>query len=93
MTRYIIGISCSDSDTIGIYRFEGTEEQVERCLYNLVQEDRAEADPDGWDYGTESIEDIYKEHNSFYAYAGYGDYHINYQAVPEEDTLFLKKEE
>lgn len=91
--RYIIGVSCSDSDTIGILRFEGTEDQVKRYLYDLVLEDRAEADPDGWDYGTESLEDVYKEGRSFYAYAGYGDYHINYQAVPEEDTPLLKKEE
>ena len=90
--RYIIGISSSDFDTIGILRFDGTEEQVKLYLYDLIQEDRA-VDPDGWDYGTEKPDDVYKESNRFYAYAGYKDYHINYQAVPEEDIPILKKEE
>lgn len=83
--KYIVNIGCSDSDTIGVFRFDGTEEQVKHYLYDLVQTDKA-VDPDGWDCGTEKPDDVYKEGDCFYAYATYVDYHINYQAIPEESV-------
>ena len=88
---YIVNISGSDFDTICVFRFDGTEEQVRRYLHDLVQSDRA-VDPDGWDCGTENPDDVYKEGDNFYAYATYADYHINYQAVPEEAIQLVKGE-
>ncbi len=83
---FIVGIGNSAADRgVIVQRFMGTWTEVEKFLMALIEGDRME-DADSFDYGTESVEEL--EHcldGSVYGYSIFGDYHIDYMAIPEED--------
>lgn len=80
---WIIGISCSETDGVVLYRFYGNKEEVKEKLLSLIKEDK-DNDVENWDYGCESVDDITDETDifglSFYGYGCYEDYHIDYTA-------------
>ncbi len=84
--NYIIGIGNSAADRgVIIQRAYGTWEEVENFLMALIEGDRM-GDSESFDYGTESVEEL--EHclnGSVYGYSVFGDYHIDYVAIPEEE--------
>lgn len=57
MRNWIIAICSSEGKGILLKRFTGTSVDVRKALVALVQEDR-NADPDGFDSGTESAEEV-----------------------------------
>ena len=80
MKDWIIGICNTAADGVTILRARGTDDEIRTLLFKLVQEDK-EADEDGWDYGTESVEDVqWAGFHELYAYGVYYDYHIDYTA-------------
>lgn len=88
-TDWIVAIANSDSDGITIRRFFGTEEDVKALLILLVEEDK-QNDEDGYEYGTESTEDVEADGiGRFNAYATYSDYHIDYSAENFSRLYFL----
>lgn len=81
MYNWIIGVCCTESDGVFIYRIYGSREQVKEKLLELVKQDQ-ESNLESWDYGTETVEDIEERGlNELYAYGCYADYHIDYSAV------------
>ena len=84
---YIVGMGGSEADGVDIRKVRGTKQQVKKYLVDLVDQDRSN-DPDAWEYGSEKIKDIEeKSDGSLYAYGCYSDYHIDYQAVPDNDNI------
>ena len=83
MQDWIIGVCSSGEDGVVLYRFRGTTDEVKEKLYSLVKEDR-ENDPENWDFGCESSDDIRDESgglgHEFYGFGSYSDYHIDYTA-------------
>ena len=82
---YIIGVCCSAYDGVSFFRARGTRDQIKQYMYELIKEDRNE-DPDSWDFGTESPDEVAKSGNGFYAFGSYSDYHIDYTARPESEV-------
>lgn len=84
---YIIGMGGSETDGVNILKVYGTKQQVKKYLVKLVDQDRSN-DPDSWEYGTEKIKDVEeKPYGNLYAYGCYSDYHIDYQAVPDNGNV------
>lgn len=84
-----VGICSSDEDGVNLYRVQGTKEQIKKYLLSRVNTDR-DANPDGWDYGTESLDEIAKNSDSeFYAYGSYDGYHIDYSAKIETEPTII----
>ena len=90
---WLIGIHNSEGDSTWMYRVYGTKHQVKRHLLALVKDDRKE-NPEGWEFGTEKIDEITNAHDSpidgLYAVGCYGDCHYDYSAVPEQEVKILK---
>lgn len=85
---YVIGIANSESDGVRIQRAYGTENEIKNYLMSLINGDRYE-DEENFDNGTESIDDLetdkeYLDRGAISGYSTYGDYHIDYVAIPEE---------
>lgn len=79
-TEWIIAIGNSEVSSVPIFKFFGTEDEVEGLLLRLVSEGR-ENDPDNFDMGTETVDDIDNNGDGeLNAYATYTDYHIDYTA-------------
>lgn len=88
-TDWIIAIANSDSDGATIRRFFGTEDEVKILLVSLVEEDK-ENDEEGYDYGTESVDDVEADgFGRFDASATYSTYHIDYSAEELSRLYFL----
>lgn len=91
---WIIGICCSESNGIRLYRFRGKKEEAKERLLSLVREDRRN-DTENWVYGCESLRDIQEENNNseceLYGYGNYVDYHIEYTAKVLDHIYFLKE--
>ena len=84
---YIIGIGGSEADGVNVHRVRGTKQQVKKHLVDLVNRDRVN-DSDAWEYGSEKIKDVEeRQDDSLYAYGCYSDYHIDYQAVPDDGSI------
>ena len=91
--NWIVGICCTESDGVNLYRVNGTKEQVKKYLIDCVREDK-QNDEDSWDYGDEDIAEIREERDgSMSAFATYSDYHIDYTAIPESkaEIEYLKE--
>lgn len=80
---WIIGICCTSTDGVRIFKFHGTQREVKAKLLSMVKEDR-ENDTGNWNFGCTSIDDVRSEYNGIgyelYAYGCYHDYHIDYTA-------------
>ena len=87
---WIIGICCSASDGVNLWKFSGTKDEVKAKLFSLIEEDR-ENDFETWEHGTESIDEIAERNTireivegncvpELYGYGSYYDYHIDYSA-------------
>lgn len=92
-TRFVwlIGVSSSEAEGIHMERVRGTEAQVKEYLFDLVEEDR-QCEPELWEAGTESVDQVYypdQSHSSLYAYGSYVDCHIDYVATKEPDIIEL----
>lgn len=89
---WIIGIGGSDNDGVNMYRFTGTTSAVKKELVRLVKEARDE-DANIWDFGTEDVSEMQERSDgsgSYYAYACFSDYHIDYEATP---LAYIMKED
>ena len=85
-SNYIISITNSDGDGAEVYRVTGTVTQVKKHLLQLVKNDWDER----WDYGTEKVRDVEERNDgSLYAYSVFGDYHIDYLATLETESIVL----
>lgn len=88
---WIVGVGGSDQDGVSTYRVIGTKTMIKYHLLSLVNEDREEqtgSNPDYWEYGTESVDDIEEKYNgkAYYAYGCYSDHHIDYEATLDSDN-------
>lgn len=74
-------------------RFTGTKEEVKELLMAMVDDDRNSEDEnaDGFEYGTESIDEIAEEGNTLNAYSVFSFYHVNYVAVRVKDINEIKR--
>ena len=96
MDRYdwIIGICCTESDGVKLFRFYGSKDEMKEKLLSLINEDRKN-DKECWDYGCECLDDISVEDNGLgyelYGYGCYANYHIDYTAkeFAHVESLFL----
>ena len=83
MQDWIIGVCSSGADGVALYRFRGSAKEAREKLFSLIKEDR-EKDPENWEFGCESVEDICDMSgglgHEFYGYGSYCDYHIDYTA-------------
>lgn len=92
---WIIGIGGSDTDDVDMYKFYGTKEEIKKCLLEKVINDQPtdnnENDYNGWQYGTDNINDIVERPNgSLYAYNCYTDNHTDYVALPLNKIIELE---
>lgn len=89
---WIIGICNSESDGVELRQVIGTADDIKTYLCKRLLSDK-ENNEDGYDYGTESIDEIYVAYapdqektertiTRIEAYATYSDYHIDYTACP-----------
>ena len=89
---YIICAASSgtESGSMLIDRVCGTEDQVKQYMFELLKEDRA-TDADHWESGVERIEDVEVDlyTGRIVMWANYGDYHIDYNAVPQMEPTDL----
>ena len=83
---WLVGIGGSNADGVVMQRISGTEAEIKELLINMVKEDKF-TDPDNWDYGITSVDNVQQDGDSLYAYAVYTDYHIDYMAVPEMPVI------
>lgn len=87
--NWLIGAGGSEMDGVSMERVFGTESQVRQYLFSMVQDNR-ESNPDCWEYGTESEDEIQTQYDgSLYAYGCYSDYHVDYAARKETDPISL----
>jgi len=87
---YIIAISSSEADDIFLKRVVGTETQVKKYLINEIRKDKLE-DKNGFDYGSTTTKEISDLGNGkLYGYSVFSDYHIDYVAMPEEESVELE---
>lgn len=77
--RWIIAISDSEGDGVQLQSYTGTEQDVVRLLLQLVAEDKAK-DEEGFDYGTEEMDDVSVCNGELNAYAVFSGNHIDYTA-------------
>ena len=84
---WIIGICNSESDGVELRQVIGTADDIKTYLCKRLLSDK-ENNEDGYDYGTESIDEIYVAYapdqektertiTRIEAYATYSDYHID----------------
>lgn len=81
---WIIAICNTEADGITVRKAFGDEEKIRKVLVGMLLEDK-ENDPDAYDYGTESPEDVTEEWGALNAYATYSNYHIDYTAMKVGD--------
>ena len=79
-TDWVISITNTEGSPC-LIRAYGTKEEVKKYIVCLVKEDK-EGDADNWDFGTETINDIYEERDELLAESVFNDYRINYHAKP-----------
>ena len=86
--QWIIGICNTNGDGVDLIGFYGTEEETKAKLVDLVQSDAREND-DGYEYGTESVDEVAVRYQNteLYAYGCYYDYHIDYSAKKLKDIV------
>lgn len=91
-TDWIITVASSEADSVSVYRFRGTANEVIQKIVDLAKDDR-ERDEENYDYGCETMDDVDDISNGsgwlFTAYSTFGNYHIDYQAIQlcQIDTL------
>jgi hypothetical protein len=96
---WVISACHTSGEGVWQQRVSGTEDEVKAYLVKLAEEDR-EIEEGLWDYGCESVDDVYREeymgNRKYYtlnACSVYRDHHIEYTAVPEEalEVMSLSK--
>ena len=86
---YIIAIANTEVDSSIIKRFRGSKCETKDVLLALLNEGKGN-DPENFEYGTETVEDIEDDGIGLYAYATYNYYHIDYTAIPFCNVDFIK---
>ena len=82
-TQWIIGVSGSSMDDVVTKIVVGTTDMVKNYLLCEVNNTRADGEPEEWDGGTESVNDIMiHEDGKMYAYGMYRSAHFDYTATP-----------
>lgn len=88
---WIITTGSSETDGAEVNRFFGSEAEVKMLLLQLVRESR-ENDPDNYENGTESEEEIASYRPGWLdAYASFSSYHIDFTAVLFANMKFLER--
>ena len=95
-TNWIVGICCSCVDGVSICRRNGrTVNQMKELLVEEVKKAICN-DPVFFDSGTDAICGVEEKETdgifSLYAYASFGDYHMEFEAVVDSDDLLLREE-
>jgi hypothetical protein len=90
---WTITIANSETSDTVIMHFNGTKEEVRKALFLLAAEDRAN-DPDGYDYGANSLDDLEQTEDGlrFATSVCYSDYHIDYTAVEDSRVEELSRD-
>jgi hypothetical protein len=90
---WLITIANSETSDTVIMHFNGTKEEVRKALFLLAAEDRAN-DPDGYDYGANSLDDLEQTEDGlrFATSVCYSDYHIDYTAVEDSRVEELSRD-
>ena len=90
-TDWIIAECSSEADGVELRRFFGSEAEVRMLLLQLVRESR-ENDPDSYDNGTESEEEIDSYCPGWLnAYASFSSYHVDFTAVLFANMKSIKR--
>lgn len=92
--NWIVGICCSCVDGVIICRRNGrTVNQMKELLVEEVKKAICN-DPVFFDFGTDAICGVEEKETdgifSLYAYASFGDYHMEFEAVVDSDDLLLR---
>ena len=88
---WIITEGNSENDGTEVHRFFGSEAEVKMLLLQLVRESR-ENDPDNYENGTESEEEIASYRPCrLDAYVSFSSYHIDFTAVLFVNMNFLER--
>lgn len=88
---WIIAECCSEADGAELRRFFGSEAEVRMLLLQLVRESR-ENDPDSYDNGTESEEEVGSYCSGWLnAYASFSSYHVDFTAVLFANMKSIKR--
>lgn len=92
MEEWIIVVGSSECGP-SVSKFAGTKEEVKELLMAMVDDDRnsEDGDTDGFEYGTESIDEISEEGNTLNAYSIFSSYHVDYAAVRVNDIDEIKR--
>lgn len=92
MEEWIIVVGSSECGS-SVSKFTGTKEEVKELLMAMVDDDRnsEDGDADGFEYGTESIDEIAEEGNTLNAYSVFSSYHVDYVAVRVKDINEIKR--
>jgi hypothetical protein len=92
MEEWVIIEGSSECDP-SVSKFTGTKDEVKKLLMAMVDDDRnsEDGDTDGFEYGTESIDEIAEEGNTLNAYSVFSSYHVDYVAVRVKDINEIKR--
>lgn len=85
---WIVGRGGSVEDGVVFWIVRGTDMQVKKYMLDLATKAR-DADLEGWDFGTEKIEEVEERFGSFYSFACFFDYHVDFEATPYEDLTLI----
>ena len=81
--EWIIGLGGSELDDVIVYKFTGTTEDAKQKLIDLINKERENHDPDDWEFGCDSVEDVATcSGGKLYAYGCWRNFHTDYTATP-----------
>lgn len=92
MEEWIIIVGSTEYSP-SVSKFTGTKDEVKELLMAMVNDDRnsEDGDTDGFEYGTESIDEITEAGNTLNTYSVFSSYHVDYVAVRVKDINEIKR--
>lgn len=88
MEDWIIAIEHSGDEEIVLKRFRGSDEEVKKLLLTLANQDK-ERDRDFFEYGTDTVDDVFTVDGGYSAYAVFTGYALDYTAKRWCDIDFV----